>query len=134
VVVRVSGSRRAAGELEGEVLAVLWREDRAMTVSEVQDALGDSLAYTTIMTILTRLRAKGALERRRRGRGFAYRAITDRSGLAADRMRRLLDEDADRHAVLARFVTTLSAEDEQALRALLAGDGDEDATAREGGS
>ena len=126
---RVAGARRASGELEGEVLAVLWREDRALTVSEVQDALGGSLAYTTVMTILTRLQAKGALERRRHGRGYAYRATTDRSGLAADRMRRLLDQDADRHAVLARFVTTLSAEDEQALRTLLAaagerGDGD----------
>jgi predicted transcriptional regulator len=123
-VVWVTSSRRAAGELEREVLAVLWREDRALTVAEVQDAVRGSLAYTTVMTILTRLQGKGAVERERRGRGFAYRATTDRSGLAAERMRRLLDGDADRHAVLARFVTALSEEDERALRELLAAAGE----------
>lgn len=130
----MASSRRAAGALEREVLAVLWSEGRAVTVSEVQDAVGGTLAYTTIMTILTRLQGKGAVERERRGRGFAYRATTDRSGLAAARMRQLLDGDADRHAVLARFVTALSDEDERALRELLAAAGEpEDGSApREG--
>lgn len=115
-------SRRGPGELEGEVLAVLWRADVSMTASEMQQALGGDLAYTTVLTILTRLHEKGSLVRERRARAFAYRAATDRPGLTADRMRRVLDEDTDRRAVLARFVGSLNSEDERALRELL-GDG-----------
>ncbi len=38
---------------------------------------------------------------------------------AADRMRAVLDGDVDRSEVLMRFVTTLSPDDEAALRAAL---------------
>jgi hypothetical protein len=38
-------------------------------------------------------------------------------------MARVLDEEADREAVLARFVSTLSDRDEELLRRMLAGSG-----------
>ncbi|NYI06980.1 putative transcriptional regulator [Allostreptomyces psammosilenae] len=80
------------------------------------------------MTILTRLHLKGAVARERAGRSFAWTPIADEAGLAALRMRRVLDAEADRQAVLASFVTALSADDERLLRDLLAqadGDGDQ---------
>jgi predicted transcriptional regulator len=114
----VSG-RRAMGELESEVLGLLWAADGALTPNEVLDRLGGGIAYTTAMTILSRLWQKGLAEREPRGRAFAYRPAVTEAELAAQRMRATLDRTNDREAALARFVGTLSKKDEQALRRLL---------------
>lgn len=45
--------------------------------------------------------------------------MSDRAGLAAHKMRKLLDRESDREAVLASFVTSLDAGDERLLRDLL---------------
>ena len=47
---------------EAEIMAVLW-EQGPSTVAEVKDKLGDELAYTTVLTILRNLEAKGFLKR-----------------------------------------------------------------------
>lgn len=112
--------RRPPGELEAEVLASLWAAGRALTPGEVQGELGSGLAYTTVMTALSRLHEKGAVERRRSGRAYAYSPVLDRAGMAAARMREMLDARDDRAAVLARFVGSLSAEDERLLAEMLA--------------
>lgn len=113
--------RRGQGELEGLVLSALAQAPGPVTAGWLQERLGLDLAYTTIMTILTRLHAKGAVSREREGRAFAWRAVSDEAGLAALRMRRVLEGETDRGAVLARFVTGLSADDELMLRELLEG-------------
>ena len=115
------GTRRPRGALEAAVLDSLWSSGRAMTASEVQDALGGELAYTTVLTILARLHEKGALGRHRDGRAHRYAPVSDDAGLAALRMRRVLDQRPDRDTVLARFVDDLSDDDEQHLRRLLGG-------------
>lgn len=115
-----SRRRRGQGELETQVLAALHQAPGAVPAAWVQDRLGGSLAYTTVMTILTRLHAKGAVARRRAGRLFEWTAIADEAGLAALRMRKVLDAESDREAVLARFLTSLTPGDEQVLRDLLA--------------
>ncbi|MFF9262932.1 BlaI/MecI/CopY family transcriptional regulator [Streptomyces longwoodensis] len=111
--------RRAQGELEGLVLAALREADGPATAGWVQERLGGDLAYTTVITILTRLLAKGAVTRERAGRSFAWTPVSDRAGLAAHRMRKVLDRESDREAVLASFVTSLDAGDERLLRELL---------------
>lgn len=111
--------RRGQGELEGQVLAALGRAPGPVTAAWVQERLAGNLAYTTVMTILTRLQAKGAVDRRRAGRSFQWIPVADEAGLAALRMRRVLDARPDRAAVLASFVTALSPGDEQLLRTLL---------------
>ncbi|WP_046496726.1 BlaI/MecI/CopY family transcriptional regulator [Streptomyces odonnellii] len=111
--------RRGQGELEAQVLAALRQAPGPVTAAWVQERLGGDLAYTTVMTILTRLQAKKAVTRERAGRSFEWRAASDEAGLAALRMRKVLDAEADREAVLARFVTALSADDERLLRDLL---------------
>lgn len=112
--------RRPSGELESEVLAALWAAGRPMTPQDVQQALGGALARTTVATILGRLHEKGTVLRARTGRAYAYTpAVQDTAGLAARRMRSELDREPDRSIVLARFVSDLSADDEQLLRRLL---------------
>jgi predicted transcriptional regulator len=118
------GGRRAAGELESNVLAVLWQADGPLTAAQVNEALPDGLAYTTVLTILARLHAKGALTRERAGRGYAYRPVRDEATHTAEQMVTLLDRGRDRQAVLTQFVSELSSEDEELLQQLLRGDHD----------
>ncbi len=108
-------ARRPAGGLEQDVLAVLATADAAMTPGEVQARLGGDLAYTTVLTALTRLHDKGAVTRQRCGRGYAYRWAADTATLTARRMRHLLDHDGDREGVLARFVAELAPDDGRLL-------------------
>src|SRR5260370_41105123 len=59
--------RRAAGELEAAVLAVLQAAGRPLPPGEVRERGGGHLAYTTGVTILARLPPKGVLQRRKGG-------------------------------------------------------------------
>lgn len=111
--------RRPAGALEAEILAALWAAEKPLTPAEVQADLDVGLAYTTVMTALTRLHEKGIVTRERIGRAYAYTAVLDQPGIAAGRMRELLDVGADRGAVLARFVGSLSDDDARVLAELL---------------
>ncbi|MET8721507.1 BlaI/MecI/CopY family transcriptional regulator [Streptomyces misionensis] len=118
---RGEAPRRARGELESVVLAALWAVGGPVTAAVVQEQVPDA-AYTTVLTILTRLCDKGLVTRHREGRSHVYAPVDDQAGHAAAGMHSLLDEGGDRAAVLARFVSELSAEDEQLLERLLHGD------------
>ncbi|MFG3259728.1 BlaI/MecI/CopY family transcriptional regulator [Streptomyces sp. NPDC048172] len=111
--------RRGQGELEAQVLTALGTAGGPATAAWVQERLGGDLAYTTVVTILTRLHAKQAVTRTRQGRSYVWSPVADEAGLAALRMRRVLDNEANRDAVLASFVSSLSADDERLMRELL---------------
>ncbi|MFG2606028.1 BlaI/MecI/CopY family transcriptional regulator [Streptomyces sp. NPDC048514] len=111
--------RRGQGELEVQVLSALREAGGPATAGWVQERLGGDLAYTTVVTILTRLLAKSAVTRERTGRSFAWTPASDEAGLAARKMRKLLDAESDREAVLASFVSGLGPADERLLRHLL---------------
>jgi len=108
-------ARRGAGDLESDVLAALWAAGKPLTPGETVDAIGGGLAYTTVQTILVRLVGKGAVQREPAGRAFAYSPVLDQAGIVASRMRAILDSGADLPAVLARFVGTLTADEESML-------------------
>lgn len=119
----MSSSARPRGGLEREVLAALAAAGQPMTAAQVLAELGGDLAYTTVMTTLTRLQAKGVLARHMSGRAYVYAVVGDsrnvEESMAAHRMRRVLDSRQDRAGVLARFVADLTPEDEQVLADLL---------------
>jgi predicted transcriptional regulator len=116
---------RPRGALEREILACLAAAGRPLSPAEVRAELGAGLAYTTVMTTLSRLHAKGAVSRQLAGRGYAYAlrgGPTDaQASMTAHRMLKLLEAGGDRSGVLTRFVADLSREDEQLLTDLLAG-------------
>ncbi|HEX4222450.1 MAG TPA: BlaI/MecI/CopY family transcriptional regulator [Pseudonocardiaceae bacterium] len=112
-------ARRPRGTLERDIRGVLAASGEPMTPAQVRDALGDDLAYTTVMTVLARMHDKAEVTRTTVGRGYAY-AIEDAAAVTAHRMQRLLaGQGADRAAVLARFVGALEPGDEDVLRTLL---------------
>ena len=111
--------RRQSGGLESEVLATLWAADMPLTTGEVVHELGGELAYNTVQTILTRLHGKGAVRREQAGRAHAYTPVLDEAGLAANRMRAMLDRGGDHAAVLTRFLGTLTPDQEATLAQLI---------------
>jgi predicted transcriptional regulator len=65
---------RRPSRLELQALKALWTLGSG-TVADVRDALEPEreLAYTTVLTLLDRLETKGAVQRRKQGRGYIYR-------------------------------------------------------------
>jgi predicted transcriptional regulator len=120
-------TRRAAGALESEILGILRQASGPLSPGEVRQQLAagprGELSYSTVVTIASRLHAKGLLARRRAGRGYTYTPV-DEASLAASRMSQALGSGTDRGAVLSRFVSGLSGRDARLLRGLLAGDQD----------
>ena len=111
--------RRPDGALETDVLKVLWAADRPLLPAEINEQLDAGYAYTSIATILTRLQAKGLVERSLSGRAFAYQATVDESELAVRRIGELLDSSSDRTQVLSRFIGGLPPREVKAIRALI---------------
>lgn len=114
-------ARRPDGALENDVMQVLWQAHQALQPAEVNERLGQGLAYTTVATILGRLTTKGLVRRTEVGRSFAYEAAVPEAALAGRRIAEVLESTPDRRAALSWFVGSLSAKDARALRRLLDG-------------
>jgi len=112
--------RRGTGELEEAVQRFVWAMDAPVTPAEVHEAVAPDLAYTTVMTVMSRLHQKGRLERERRGRAYAYWAPDSEAAHRAGQMRNQLSSADNRDAVLSSFVDKLSAAEAAELRRLLA--------------
>ena len=71
------------GDLEAEVMGIVW-ERGEVTVQDVHDTLKPvrRLAYTTVMTVMTRLAEKGLLNRHKEGRAFIYTPAASQEKLA----------------------------------------------------
>ncbi|MFT4188333.1 MAG: BlaI/MecI/CopY family transcriptional regulator [Aeromicrobium sp.] len=108
------------GELERSVMNVLWDADGPLLVREVQEALNErDLAYTTVMTVLDRLGAKGMVERERDGRAYRYTPAQSRESATAELIDAALDASGDRTSALVHFARTVDPEEAAALRRAL---------------
>jgi predicted transcriptional regulator len=78
---------------------IFWERDSA-TTREALEVMNkrrrrNKLAYTTILTLVTRLWQRGLLERDPEGRGFRYRAAKSRDALIGDLSEELIDRLLD---------------------------------------
>jgi predicted transcriptional regulator len=123
-VARFDVAGRRLGELEVEVLRRLWAAAEPLTAQEVAAGLlGPPRALTTVLTVLSRLTAKGLVQRVDDGPRNRYRAAGDHDQLTAQAIDRLLTAATDRRAVLAHLVGELAdAELRAELAALLEAD------------
>ncbi len=104
---------------ELDVMAVLW--DRgAATVAEVQDQIDDALAYTTVLTVLRTLEAKGHVGHEAAGRAYTYFPRTVRRDAARAALDHVVDTvfdgAADRLVVRLLSDRRLSAEQLRRIR------------------
>lgn len=63
---------KLTGNLEQEIMNILWEAQTALKPAEVQERCKGELAYTTVMTMLQRLHRKGILNRERDGNAYRY--------------------------------------------------------------
>lgn len=76
---------------ELDIMKVLWARGAA-TVAEVQDQIDDELAYTTVLTIIRTLEAKGHVGHEESGgRAYLYFPKTVRRDAARAALRHVLD-------------------------------------------
>ena len=67
-----SGGQIRLGRLELQMMDVVWRRGKA-TVHQVRDTLGGrKRAYSTVLTMMRKLEAKGYLEHEMDGRTYVY--------------------------------------------------------------
>jgi predicted transcriptional regulator len=92
------------GPLEAEVMDAVWAAGRPVSVREIvgrlNDARAEPLAYTTVMTVMSRLAEKDALARTPAGRGYVYEATAaDPAGIAVKNVIRTYGNAAMTHFV-----------------------------------
>lgn len=78
------------GERELDVMGVLWELGSA-TVAEVRERLPADLAYTTVLTILRNLEAKGLVRHTAEGRAHRYVPRVARQTARRSALARLID-------------------------------------------
>ena len=86
---------RYLGELQTEVMGIFWSRKSA-TVREAVELLNErrrrnKLAYTTVLTLVTRLWQRRMLEREPEGRGFRYHAAKTRDDVIGELSEQLID-------------------------------------------
>ncbi len=82
-------STRNLTPLELRIMQVLWSRGPS-TVAEVQAALPEEPAYTTVQTMLAILLRKGKAAREAEGRAYRYRATVSEAGAADSVLRDLV--------------------------------------------
>ncbi|QWF81225.1 BlaI/MecI/CopY family transcriptional regulator [Amycolatopsis sp. CA-230715] len=108
------------GELERAVMDALWDRGEPATVRVVHADLAErDLAYTTVMTVLTRLADKGLVRRERDGRAWRYVPAAKREDYIAELMLEALALTGDRGPALVRFANSVSTDEAEALRRAL---------------
>jgi predicted transcriptional regulator len=76
------------------------------------------LAYTTVLTLLDRLARRGAVSRRKEGRGFRYQATVERNKLRRMALRQFLEYHFDGSEAKLRLFLEEPVEDSLALAAV----------------
>ena len=72
-------------------MEVIWARGSA-TVADVVEALDGKDAYTTILTLIRILKAKGYLSSRKEGRAFVFTPSVDRDTVARKAVHQLLSK------------------------------------------
>ncbi len=111
------------GPLGAAIMRILWAEGEA-ALGTIIERLGDGQrrpAYTTVTTILSRLRERGLVERTRRGRAAVYRAMVSEPELVDASSEQAVDKVIARFgdAALRHFATRLSDIDPSLRRELI---------------
>ena len=107
---------------ELDIMAVLWAKGPS-TVAEVHEALGEEIAYKTVLTMLRVLEQKGHITHTEEGRAHRFKAIVKREDAGATAVDRLLDKifGGSEELLLTQLVDRrkLSADDIKRLRRTL---------------
>ncbi|MGN2246565.1 BlaI/MecI/CopY family transcriptional regulator [Frateuria sp. GZRR35] len=76
---------------EADVMQALWDHGPSL-VAEVRERLSDELAYTTVLTVLRTLEAKGYVAHEEEGRGHRYFASVKQTTARKNAVQHLTDK------------------------------------------
>ena len=76
---------------ELDIMSVLWREGSG-SVAEVRKALGEQVAYTTVLKILQILEEKGAVRHEAEGRAYRYFPLVEPGEAGGNALSRILEK------------------------------------------
>jgi predicted transcriptional regulator len=112
------GLRQILGDLEAEIMECVWDMGSA-SVKDVHRCVLEQrdIAYTTVMTVMTRLAEKRLLVRRQEGRAYVYTPAVPKDEFCVDVVKEFMGGmfgQVDR-PVLAHFVQSLTEDDEAQL-------------------
>jgi predicted transcriptional regulator len=116
------GLRKILGDLEADVMEAIWARGRA-TVHDVQEwlvAADRELAYTTVMTVMSRLADKGLLEKQKEGAAYVYVPAASKEEFTRRTVGTVLSELLDDFTApaISQFVEFMGEQDEAAIEAL----------------
>ncbi|MBX7150967.1 BlaI/MecI/CopY family transcriptional regulator [bacterium] len=118
---RQTGLRKIFGDLEADIMEVLWNSGR-LTVRDVFEKLKlkRRIAYTTVMTVMTRLAQKGVLKKIKDGNAFIYEPILTREIFTQTTSQTILKGLLSDFSLplLSQFVDSLEKEDPQKIHEL----------------
>jgi predicted transcriptional regulator len=77
-------------KLELQIMQVIWKRG-ASNVTAVQEGLEQTLAYTTVQTMLNILHRKGKLKRKLKGRAYEYSASVTEANASGHAVRDLIN-------------------------------------------
>ena len=119
---RKKGLRKILGDLETDVMEAIWDRGQA-TVHDVHERLAAAdrdVAYTTVMTVMSRLADKGLLEKRKDGAAYVYTPVASKEEFTKSTVGRVLSELLDDFTApaMSQFVDFVGEQDEAAIEAL----------------
>ncbi|MFZ5639517.1 MAG: BlaI/MecI/CopY family transcriptional regulator [Bacillota bacterium] len=112
------------GPLEADIMQVIWKIQKA-TVQDVYDELSQdrTIAYNTVMTVMTRLAQKGVLKRQKDGRAYVYFPKTTKNEVGKGMLQYVIDKifGGSRAPVISQLLdeTELSEEELNVLKRLV---------------
>lgn len=116
-----TGIRQVLGELEADIMEYIW-EHGACTVKTVHNHLikERELAYTTVMTVMSRLAEKDMLQREQIGNAYRYQATISSDKFAQKIVSEVLDSllGSFGEQTLSHFASHIGRVDEERLSEL----------------
>lgn len=112
---------KSLGQLEAVVMQRLWDAPEPLSVRAVLEDLQRerAIAYTTVMTVLDNLYAKGLVRRHKQGRAFVYEAAQSRAAYTSALLDDVLESTGDRRGALLHFLGRLDEDTRAELRGAL---------------
>lgn len=107
------------GPLEQKIMDIIWHSALPLKPAEVKKKLKGDYAYTTIMTVLSRMVEKKILKRQLAGKAYYYSAAKSKPAFAKNCLCGFFDKLVDSYGDLAisHFVDTVK-KDKRSLKLL----------------
>ncbi len=109
--------KKFLGDLEEKVMNVIWQSNKPIKPSEVVCALDNEYAYTTIMTVMSRLSEKNILKRKKNGKAYYYYPSKEKEKYIKPKLRGIFKSMIESYGEIAvsQFIDVLESMDKEEL-------------------